>query len=1081
MNKLLQKSIHFILCAIIASFGLQAQQLEMDKLKGIKPRSIGPAGMSGRVTAIDVVNDQPDVIYVGTASGGLWKSESGGIDWKPIFDDQKSMSIGAVAIQQSNPDVVWAGTGEGNPRNSLNGGYGIYKSLDGGKSWQLLGLEKTRHIHRIVVDESNPNTVYVGAIGSPWGEHPERGVYKTTDGGKTWNKILFVNNKTGCADLVVDPSNPNKIFAAMWEHRRKPWTFTSGGAGSGLYVTVDGGENWKQITEDDGFPKGDLGRIGIAVSRSNPKRVYALVEAEDNALYRSEDGGYKWKKINSEDNQIGNRPFYYTEIYVDPQNENRLYTIFTYVNVSEDGGKSFEQLMPAYGTTKGVHPDHHAWWIHPEDPSYMIDGNDGGLNITHDRGQTWRFVENLPLAQFYHINVDNEYPYNVYGGMQDNGSWAGPAYVWKSQGIRNSYWQEVSFGDGFDVVPDEDNSRYGFSMSQQGNVVRYDRETGHTNIVRPTHPDADMRLRFNWNAAIAQDPFNNSTLYFGSQFVHKTTDKGDTWKIISPDLTTNDPEKQKQAESGGLTIDATGAENNTTILAITPSPVEKDILWVGTDDGLVHISRNGGESWTNVTDNISGMPKACWVAQIKASAYNAGEAFAVVNNYRNYDYKPYLFHTTDYGKSWRNIVSENQVWNYTLSFVQDLEEPNLMFLGSEGGLYVSIDGGSNWTQWTEDFPKVSTMDLVIHPREHDLVIGTYGRAAYVIDDIRPLRAMAKNGKSVLNKKVVLFNPPEAYLTLNQQPSGTRFGADAIYNGENRRGGAMLSYVVNAPEEKKDKDIDKKKKKKEAEEESDNGEDEDKVTYDSLTLEVYNSSGMLIRTIKQKTPEEEGVNRMYWRLDEKGAESPSRREPKGNREPSGVDVLPGEYKLKLTFGDQSDSSMINVRFDPRVEIGSNVLKAKQDMQRKIEEQQALLAEAMKRLRNSMEIVNEYTKKMKEKDEDEFAELIEESNAIKDSIDALMVPIVGKDTRDLKGIVRSPIPDASDRLRTASYYIGSSLKTPGETERRLFNQAKEKVSEAIDAVNNFYAKEWSEYRQTIEALDLSPFKTYEPLEE
>ncbi|MEL7005582.1 MAG: hypothetical protein AAFN93_23050, partial [Bacteroidota bacterium] len=640
------------------------------------------------------------------------------------------------------------------------------------------------NIHRIVIDKDNPNTVYVGAIGSPWGEHPERGVFKTTDGGKTWDKVLFVDNKTGCADLVADPSNPNKLFAAMWEHRRKPWTFNSGGPGSGMYVTVDGGTNWKKITDEDGFPKGNLGRMGVAVSRSNPNKVYALVESKKNALYASEDGGYKWKKVNDKPG-IGNRPFYYSEIYVDPIYENRLYSIFTYVNVSDDGGKSFKQLMPAYGTSKGVHPDHHAWWIHPENPHYIIEGNDGGLNISHDRGKTWRFVENLPLAQFYHINVDMEYPYNVYGGMQDNGSWAGPAYVWKDQGIRNSYWQELSFGDGFDVVPDPDNSRYGFSMSQQGFVVRYDRETGHTRIVRPTHPEADTKLRFNWNSAIAQDPFDNATAYFGSQFVHKTTDKGKTWEIISPDLTTNDPEKQKQHESGGITMDATGAENNTTILVVAPSPVQKDVLWVGTDDGLIQLSRDGGKNWQNVTSKIPGMPEAGWVAQIKPSTFNAGEAFAVVNNYRNFDFKPYLFHTTDFGNTWTNMVGESQVWTYTLSFVQDLEEPNLMFLGSEGGLYVSIDAGKNWTQWTNEYPKVSTMDLVIHPREHDLVIGTYGRAAYVLDDIRPLRAMAKEGAGIINQTVKIFSPSDAYLSLRQQPTGTRFGANAMFNGENR--------------------------------------------------------------------------------------------------------------------------------------------------------------------------------------------------------------------------------------------------------------------------------------------------------
>lgn len=1067
---------------LLSATAMQAQQLDMEKLKGIKPRSIGPAGMSGRVTAIDAVHDQPDVIYVGTASGGLWKSRSGGIDWEPVFDDEKVMSIGAVAIQQSNPDVVWAGTGEGNPRNSLNGGFGIYKSLDGGKSWKLMGLEKTRHIHRIVIDAANPNTVYVGAIGSPWGEHPERGVFKTTDGGETWEKVLFVNDKTGCADLVADPSNPNKLFAAMWEHRRKPWTFNSGGPGSGLYVTVDGGKNWKKITEEDGFPKGDLGRIGVAVSRSNPDRVYALVESKDNALYRSDDGGYKWEMINNKED-IGNRPFYYSEIYVDPINENRVYSIFTYVNVSEDGGKSFSQLMPAYGTTRGVHPDHHAWWIHPEDPSYMIDGNDGGLNITHDRGKSWRFVENLPLAQFYHINVDMEYPYNVYGGMQDNGSWGGPAYVWKSQGIRNSYWQELSFGDGFDVIPDPDNSRYGYSMSQQGFVVRYDRETGHTRIVRPTHPDPDVRLRFNWNAAISQDPFDNSTVYFGSQFVHVSKDKGATWEIISPDLTTNDPEKQKQHESGGLTIDATGAENNTTILAIAPSPVQQGVLWVGTDDGLIQLSRDGGENWTKVTP--PGMPNAGWVAQIKPSTYNAGEAFAVVNNYRNFDFKPYLFHTKDFGATWTNIVNESQVWNYTLSFVQDPVEPKLMFLGSEGGLYVSIDGGNNWTQWDESYPKVSTMDLTIHPREHDLVIGTYGRAAYVIDDIRPLREMASKGKSVLEKKVVLFDPPEAYLTLNQQPSGTRFGADAIFNGENRPSGAMISYVVNKPEEKKaeEEENGKKKKKKKSEDTESTPEEKpdetEKVNYDSLTLEVYNSSGELIRTLKQKAPKEEGVNRMYWYLDEKGADRPSRREPRGNREPGGVDVLPGTYKLKLTFGDESDSAMISVKFDPRVKMSDNILAAKRSMQKRIEESQSTAADAMKRLRESKAIVEDYIKEMKKKDEDGFKDLIESSKAVKDSIEALMIPIVGKDNSDNEGIIRSPIPSISSRLGTAGFYVGSSLEKPGDTEERLVKQAEEKLAEAVEDINAFFTNDWKKFKESVEGIDLSPFKDYEPL--
>ena len=559
-----------VLFTVSLSFG----QFSTALMKEMKPRNIGPGGMSGRITAIDVNLQNPDIIYAGAASGGVWKSTSGGIRWTSLFNDQITASIGAIAIQQSNPEVVWVGTGEGNPRNSLNGGYGIFKSLDGGQTWQSMGLEKTRHIHRILIDPQNPNTVYVAAIGSPWGEHPERGVYKTTDGGIHWKKILFANLKTGAADLVMDPSNPNKLIAALWEHKRDPWFFKSGGKGSGLFITHDGGDHWKQITQQDGLPEGELGRIGLAIAPSDTQRVYALIEAKKNGFYRSDDGGLHWKLVNEEE-EIGNRPFYYSDIRVDPQNENRIYSIFTYVNVSEDGGKSFKELMPAYNVDNGVHPDHHAWWIHPKDGSFMINGNDGGLNITRDRGKNWRFVGNIPVGQFYHISVDMDYPYNVYGGMQDNGSWKGPAYVWRDQGIRNAYWQEILFGDGFEVVPNESNSRFGFGMSQQGSVSRYDAETGDNYSIKPTHPDPNILLRFNWNAAIAKDPFNAQTLYFGSQFVHKSQDEGLTWQVISPDLTTNDKSKQKQSDSGGLTLDATGAENHCTLLVIEPSPLQR--------------------------------------------------------------------------------------------------------------------------------------------------------------------------------------------------------------------------------------------------------------------------------------------------------------------------------------------------------------------------------------------------------------------------------------------------------------------------------------------------------------------------
>ncbi|VAW25371.1 FIG00651127: hypothetical protein [hydrothermal vent metagenome] len=1072
------------LLILFISFTTFSQQFDINKFKDIKTRSIGPAGMSGRITAIDVVTKSPNIIYVGSASGGLWKSESGGINWKPIFDKYGPMSIGSIAIQQSNPDVIWIGTGEGNPRNSLTGGYGLYKSLDAGKTWKLMGLEKTRNIHKIIIDKDNPNTVYVGAIGSPWGEHPERGIFKTTDGGKTWAKSLFVNNKTGCADLVVDPNNPNKLIAAMWEHQRKPWTFKSGGQGSGLYITYDGGENWKKLTNKDGLPEGNLGRIGIAIAPSNTKIIYALVEAKKNALYRSEDGGFKWKKINDKSSGrgsggIGNRPFYYSDIYVDPINENRVYSVFTFVNVSEDGGKSFKQLMPAYGTSKGVHPDHHAWWIHPTNPNFMIDGNDGGLNITHDRGKNWRFVENLPVGQFYHISVDNDFPYNVYGGMQDNGSWVGPAYVLKDQGIRNSYWQEIMFGDGFDVVPDPENSRYGYGMSQQGYVGRYDRKTGYVKGIRPTHPNPDIKLRFNWNAAIAINPFDNKTLYFGSQFVHKSTDKGYTWEIISPDLTTNNKEQQKQYESGGLTMDATGAENHCTILAIEPSTLDENLLWVGTDDGNVQLTKDGGKTWENVTNNIKGLPKGSWIPQIRASKFNKGEAYIIVNNYRLFDFKPYLFKTKDFGKTWENILKgKSETFGYTLAIAQDFEEANLLFLGTEYGLYISIDEGKTWTKWTNNFPEVSTMDLAIQPREQDLVIGTFGRAIYILDDIRPFRAMAKEGKSIIDKTLHVFTPPPAYITQNQQPSGTRFGANAIFNGDNRRKGAMITYIFNKPEIKKIEKASIKKKKSlkitavKSEKQA--------VKFDTIFFEVYNDKNKLIRSIKIKAPKKNGLHRIYWGLGEKGKRMPSRQKVKKNAtEPRGITVLPGTYTIKLHAGNKTVSETINVEYDPRVKIASEVLKAKYDLLKQLENKSGIASEATQRLLTSKEIVEDYKKRIKAQSEiKNKKELLKAQDEVLKNINNLLDDMLGKKDKR-QGITATEFPSPISYLFLAKRYVGSLLQKPGKTEITLVKNADAKVSVVISKINKFYKTDWVAYKKLIEGLNLSPFEELEEL--
>ncbi|HAF78263.1 MAG TPA: hypothetical protein DCG42_13190 [Maribacter sp.] len=1066
------------LLMLFASIFVTAQDFKMDLVQDLKPRNIGPGGMSGRVTAIDVVNDNPDIMYVGTASGGLWKSTSGGVKWEPIFDKEVTASIGAVAIQQSNPSVIWAGTGEGNPRNSLNGGYGVYKSLDGGKTWKSMGLEKTRHIHRIKIDPMNPNTVYVGAIGSPWGEHPERGVFKTTDGGETWEKVLFVNNKTGVADLIMDPTNPNKLIAAMWEHKREPWFFNSGGAGSGLYMTHDGGKNWKKLSEEDGLPAGDLGRIGVAIAPGKPEVIYALVEAKKNALYKSEDGGFKWKKVNDK-SDIGNRPFYYSEIYVDPQNENRVFSVFTYVNVSQDGGKNFTQLMPAYRADNGVHPDHHAFWIHPENGQFMMDGNDGGLNISKDGGKTWRFVGNLPVAQFYHIALDNEYPYNVYGGMQDNGSWRGPAYVWKAQGIRNSYWQEISFGDGFDVVPDPVDSRYGYTMSQQGNVQRFDHVTGDNYIVRPTPPDADTELRFNWNSAISQDPFDTSTVYFGSQFVHKSTDKALTWKVISPDLTTNDPEKQKQSESGGLSMDATGAENHTTILVIEPSAVEKDMLWVGSDDGRVHYTQNGGGTWTEVTANIKGLPKGSWIPQIKASTRNKGEALLIANDYRRFNYTPYAYRTKDYGKTWTRIVDATDVESYTLSIIEDPENPNLLFLGTDDGLYVSFNAGEKWQKWTEGFPTVSTKDLAIHPREQDLVIGTFGRAAWVLDDIRPLRALAADA-TILNKEIELFNPPTAYQASYQQPTGSRFGADGLYQGENRKSGAMITYYLKEGKKaaKKGKGM-KGKKEDSSEEKTEEKTDSVALTgvqkKDSVQFDFYDGD-RLIRTLKYKTPEKAGFHRIYWGMDEKGADRPSRKVQTKKKESGGLDVKPGTYTIKMLYGDLEEETTITVKSDPRLEVSQTGINEAYANGKELESYMQTAADAVQQLAKSKEVAEKFQKDLKKEDDKKYKEQIDASKDIIKQIDSITAIYLGKvDKR--QGITRSKEMTVMQRIQIARRYVGSRKTGMTATEKQLMQFAKDDLQSALQKTNAFFAKEWVEYQTNMKSLDISPFKETE----
>jgi photosystem II stability/assembly factor-like uncharacterized protein len=1015
-----------------------SQTLDMNAFEAMSPRNIGPAGMSGRVTAIEAVNSNPDIIYAGTSAGGLWKSSSGGIKWEPIFDKEQVYSIGALAIYQANPDILWAGTGEGNPRNSQTSGYGVYRSLDAGKTWTCMGLEATKNIHRVLIHPQNPDIVYVGAQGSAWGESPDRGVYKTTDGGKSWQKILYNNPRSGIADLVMDPGNPQKLIAAMWEFGRKPWTFQSGGPGSGLYVSLDGGENWQQRTEKDGLPAGELGRIGLAIAPSQPEIVYALIEAKKNGFYRSEDGGRNWKLVNDKA-EIGNRPFYYADIFVDPKNENRIYSLHSLISRSEDGGKSFTVLVPF----EQVHPDHHAFWIHPDNPDLLMNGNDGGMAISRDRGKNWRFVENLPLAQYYHINIDNEWPYHVYGGMQDNGSWRGPAYVWRAGGIRNSYFEELYFGDGFDVVPDPADANYGYAMSQGGFLGRYQVGTGFSQFMQPIHPEG-IKLRFNWNAGIAQDPFEDGTIYYGSQFLHKSTDRGNSWAVISPDLTTNDPSKQEQAKSGGLTLDVTAAENHTSILAVAPSPLEAGVIWVGTDDGNLHITRDGGKNWQKLNKQLPGLPTNAWIPQVHPSQFQAGEAYVVVNNYRQGDWSPFLYRTRDYGKSWENLVDKQQIFGYTLSVVQDPVEPKLLFLGTEFGLYVSIDEGKTWTKWTQGFPSVSTMDLKIQPREHDLVIGTFGRAAWVLDDIRPLRELAKLGPKTLEQALKVYPAPDAVMASWGEAAGTRFLADAGFSGENRPAGAMLTFSTPLRSES------------------------DTSKLDSVQLEILNEKRDIIRTLHFAS--KAGLNRVYWGLDSKGVRSLSSGfGEESQAEAGGGPLLPGTYLARFQLGEQQDSTRVKVLADPRLDW------SEEGMQAVFEVQQKWLG-LQQQLRESLEQIHAAEASLKKLDEllpkGEVSKSVRESRtSMADSLKRLKLAIVPDP--EAKGIT-----DDSDligqQMGMLDYYLSSANGEINATQELALKQMEGKVTAITGKIDVFFTDVWPVFQAQAEKLKLSPFQ-------
>jgi photosystem II stability/assembly factor-like uncharacterized protein len=1083
----------FVFLALLLVASASWGAVDPDLLAGMKARSIGPAGTSGRVAAIAAVESNPDVVYVGSASGGVWKSVNGGLTWAPVFDDQPVASIGAVAVFQRNPDVVWVGTGEGNVRNSVSVGNGIYRSLDGGRTWSHLGLEKTERIYRIVLHPENPDVVWVSALGRLWGENPERGVFKTEDGGKTWKRVLYVDERTGASDLVMDPVNPNKLFASMWQFRRWPWSFKSGGPGSGLYVTYDGGESWKKLTEDDGLPKGELGRIGLAIAPSSPDVVYAMVEAGKSALLRSEDGGKSWQTVNDR-YDVNPRPFYFGDIRVDPQQPNRVYSLDYEVRVSNDGGRTFATQISGFL----IHGDHHALWIDPKNPDRMYEGNDGGVAVSHDRGRTTAFVGNLPLAQYYHVAVDLETPYNIYGGLQDNGSWRGPSTVWQQGGIRNHAWQAVGQGDGFDVQPDPADSMTGYSMWQGGNLGRYDLRKGELREIKPPAPDG-VKLRFNWNAGLALDPFEPGTVYYGSQFLHKSTDRGETWTIVSPDLTSNNPEWQKQEESGGLTPDVTAAENFTTIIAIAPSPLERGVIWVGTDDGRVQVTRDGGKSWTSVEKNVPGVPANTWIPHIRASKHAGGEAFVVFDNHRRSDWTPYVYRTDDYGKTWKSLATKD-LRGYALSIEQDPVKKDLLFLGTEWGLWVSLDGGKRWMRWTHGLPTVAVSDLAIHPREHDLVIATHGRALYVLDDIRPLRMMTEE---TLAKPLHLYEVADAR-QYSQGPQAGGFGlGSGEFRGENRAYGALLTFSLADPKlplpdtekERARKEEERAAKRAAAAKEQPKTEREMKApegaegsapqkppaepaeeeTAPKVEIRIADAAGKTVRTFK--APVTRGLNRVVWGLNRDSSKLFPGAEP-APEDPAGFQVAPGTYTVTVKYGDREEKGTVRVLPDPRVPNTAEDWQKREAALEKVGALQDVLVEAVDRLRKTRAdvatLVARHAEDLKAQDKEAAGKADpKKKDALTEAAGKLQEGLTKLERRlwvpyDTVGIV--PQTDASSRMFYVQGYIASSWSPPTPSHLEYLRQAEAEAAKVLEDFNRFYETDVAAFRKQVDAAGI-----------
>jgi photosystem II stability/assembly factor-like uncharacterized protein len=913
-----------LVLAVAHPFYSQQQDSGKALIKDLKWRNLGPSNMIGRISDFEALESDFTQVLVASASGGVWKSVNAGTTWEPIFDDYGSASIGDVAFFQDDGNIIWVGTGEECCRNSIAWGDGIYKSTDGGKTFTHMGLKDTHSIAKVITHPSDPDLVYAAAAGHTWGYSGDRGLFKTTDGGKTWTKLtngLPDDGKTGAIDMVMHPENPDILYVGFWQRLRQPWRFDSGGPNSGIYKSTDAGNSWSKLTQ--GLPEGDLGRIGLAISRSNPDVLMAVVEHgyqpqrsireggqntpnpeyEDmtklgTGIYRTEDEGASWMYMN----RTNVRPFYYSHIYINPLDDKLVYYLATQMQQSEDGGKTF-------ATVQGLHPDFHTMWLDPTNKGRFYVGQDGGASITFDGGKTWILFDNLCVSQFYAVSADTRDPYYVYGGLQDNGTWMGPS-MHREGMILTDFWANVGGGDGFYTQNDPTDWRIAYGESQGGNIFRVNVETRETARIRPSQqttynwkdhaPPAPPRkkdespqqmfrqrspFRFNWSSPILISPHNGHTLYFGGDHLFKSVNRGDNWTIISPDLTTDDPDKHSKP-TGGITLDQTGAETHCTITTIAESPLSPGLLWVGTDDGNVQISQNDGGTWANVRENIPDVPAGIWVSRVEASHFDKGTCYVTFEGHRSDLFKPFVFKTTDYGKTWASISANLPGDGPVYVIREDHKNKNLLFVGTEFDVFVSLNGGESWTELSLNMPTVAFHDLYIHPRDNDLIAGTHGRGIWILDDISPLQQATEKA---LEGEAFLFEstrPGTQWLRITRGGYGR---GNLFFAGENPPSGAIINYYL---------------KEKPA---------------GPISLEISDATGKLKTNYTIKEPET-GLNRLIWDMQ--------------------FDPSPDQLKMRLS----STKNMMD-RIMQRPEVEEDAKKTVQKALKELEQEGLSYREAM----------------------------------------------------------------------------------------------------------------------------------------